>query len=247
MTNSRVSLGVGLLLAGLVTPGAARAQDDQIIQQQMIQQVQMAQQMAQQQLQVQLQQQQIQQAMDQQQQALQASTQSTAVIPEHLQLGNQRFDASVSGFRAYLEGIKSRDPSLYGQLSPDAARLESREATAEAALAGGLVVGLASVIYGAASGDTCTQPSLSNPNFAAATQAWSACNEGNDSRLAIFSFLGVGAIVLGSAICYAKWPTHQELMDLVNKNNRLGKQKLQWQVGYDPTQRFAFSGATVSF
>jgi len=43
------------------------------------------------------------------------------------------------------------------------------------------------------------------------------------------------------------WPKRQELMDLVNKNNRLSKKPLQWQVGYDPTQRFAFSGAAVSF
>ena len=65
--------------------------------------------------------------------------------------------------------------------------------------------------------------------------------------MATFGFLGVCAIIVGGLIAYSSWPRHQELLDLVNKNNRLSKQPLQLQLGYDPTQRFAFSGATVSF
>lgn len=245
MTKYRVSLGVSLLIAAVLAPRAGRAQEDQVLQQQLLQQ-QMQQ--AQEQAQVQLQQQQLQQNMDQQllqQQA--ASNQSTVVIPEHLQAGNQRFDASVTGFQAYLESIRASDPGLYGHLAPDAARLEAREDRAKVVLAGGIAVGLASVIYGVASRNNCAQPSITDPNFAADSQAWGACNQGNVDRMATFGFLGVGAMIAGGLVGYASWPTHQELMDLVNKNNRLSKQPLQWQLGYDPAQRFAFGGATVSF
>ena len=176
-----------------------------------------------------------------------AAYHSTVVIPENLQVGNQRFDASVAGFRAYLETVKSSEPGLYGELAPDVARLEAREDTTKAVLAGGIVVGLASVIYGVAGGDNCTEPSITDPNFAADSQAWGDCNQGNIKKMATFGFLGVGAIIVGGLIAYSSWPRHQELLDLVNKNNRLSKQPLQLQLGYDPTQRFAFSGATVSF
>jgi hypothetical protein len=240
-------LGVSLLVAAVLAPRAGRAQDDQLLQQQLLQQqAQQQTELAQQQ--VQLQQQQAQQNMDQQllqQQA--ASNQTTVVIPQHLQAGNQRFDASVTGFQAYLESIKSSDPGLYGQLAPDAARLESRENKAKAILAGGIVVGLASVIYGVAGADNCAEPSVTDPNFAADSAAWGACNQGNVEKMATFGFLGVGAMIVGGLFAYASWPTHQELTDLVNKNNRLSKQPLQWQLGYDPAQRFAFGGATVSF
>jgi hypothetical protein len=232
MTKHRVSLGLSLLVAG-VAPRAGWAQDDSITQQQLMQQ------------QVQLQQQEMQERMDLQ---IQQQTASTAVVsPEHLQLGNQRFDATLAGFQAYLDSIKASDPGLYGQLAPDAAHLEAREDAAKAVLAGGIVVGLASVIYGVAGGDSCSQPAVTDPNFAADSQAWGACSEGNVTRMATFGFLGLGVMIAGGAIAYAAWPTHQELMDLVNKHNRLSKQPLQWQVGYDPRQRFAFSGTTVSF
>jgi hypothetical protein len=243
-----VSIGVSLLVAGVVVPRAGRAQDgDQILQQQMQQQMQDQTQQAQQaQQQVQLQQQQAQQSMDQQMQQA-ASYQNTVVIPEHLQVGNQNFDATVTGFRSYLESVKSSDPSLYGQLSPDTAHLESREDASKAALAGGIVVGLASIVYGIAGGDTCKDPSITDPNFAADTEAWGACNDRNMSKMVTFGAVGFGAMIVGGIIAYSSWPKHQDLLDLVNKNNRLSKQPLQWQVGYDPTQRFAFSGATVSF
>jgi hypothetical protein len=241
MTKYRVSLGMSLLVAGVVAPRAGQAQDDQIVQQQLLQQQQTQQQ-------VQLQQQQIQQNTEQQLlQQQSAANQSTVVIPEHLQAGNQRFDASVTGFQAYLDSIKASDPGLYGQLAPDAARLESREDGAKVVLGGGIAVGLISMIYSVASRNSCAQPPITDPNFAADSAAWGACNQGNVERLAAFGFLGIGAMIAGGLIAYASWPTHQELVDLVNKNNRLSKQPLQWQLGYDPAQRFAFGGATVSF
>jgi len=246
-----VSIGVSLLVAGVVVPCAGRAQDPGEIMQQQIQQQNQdqAQQQAQlDQQQMQLTQQQMQQNMDQAQLQMQATPyRSTVVIPEHLQIGNQHFDASVTGFRAYLESIKSSDPSLYGQLAPDTAHLEGQQDTAKAAFADGIVLGLASMIYGFAGGDNCKDPPITDPNFAADVDAWGACNDRNLSKMATFGFAGLGAMIAGGIVAYASWPKHQDLLDLVNKNNRLSKQPLQWQVGYDPTQRFAFSGATVSF
>jgi len=250
MTRYRVSIGVSLLVAGVVVPRAGRAQDDtnQILQQQIQQQMQdQAQQAQQAQQQMQQQQQQAQQSMDQQMQLQAASYRNTVVIPEHLQAGNQLFDASVTGFRAYLENIKSSDPGLYGQLAPDVERLEGRESAAKTVAVGGVVLGLASIIYGVAAQDNCGDPSVTDPNFAADTQAWGACNQRNVSRIGTFAFLGIGTMVVGGIIAYASWPRHQDLLDLVNKNNRLSKHPLQWNLGYDPTHRFAFSGATVSF
>jgi hypothetical protein len=176
-----------------------------------------------------------------------ASYQNVALVSEHLQLGNQRYDPTLAGLRSYLEGIQSSDPGLYGQLAPDLAHLESRADTAKAVLAAGIVLGLASIIYGVAGGDNCAEPSITDPNFAADTQAWGACNDRNGSKMVTFGALGFGAMLVGGVVAYATWPKHQDLVDLVNKNNRLSKQPLQWQVGYDPTQRFAFGGATVSF
>lgn len=168
-------------------------------------------------------------------------------LPEHLQLGDQHFDASVAGLQAYVASIKSSDPGLWGQIAPDVARLESRQQSAKAALAIGVVAGIATAIYGFASTDNCVDPTLSDPNFGADAAAWGACNQRNVSKMTTFSFLGAGIMVVGGAIAYASWPRRQDLLDLVNKNNRLSKQPLQLQLGYDPAQHFAFSGATVSF
>ena len=171
----------------------------------------------------------------------------TRALPEHLQVGEQHFDASVAGLQAYLDSIKSSDPGLWGQIAPDVARFEARQGAAKAALAFGVVAGLATAIYGYASTDNCIEPTLSDPHFGADADAWGACNDRNISKMATFSFLGAGIMVVGGVIAYANWPGRQDLLDLVNKNNRLSKQPLQLQLGYDPTQRFAFSGATVSF
>ena len=168
-------------------------------------------------------------------------------LPEHLQFGDQHFDASVAGLRAYVDSIKSGDPGLWGQIAPDVASLESRQSSAKAALALGVVAGVATAIYGFASTDNCVGPTLSDPNFGADSATWGACNQRNISKMATFTFLGAGIMVVGGVIAYASSPGRQDLLDVVNKNNRLSKQPLQLQLGYDPVQRFAFSGATVSF
>ena len=226
-------------------PRAAPAQDmDQILLQQQVQQQVMMQQLAQQQAQLQLQ-----QSIDLQQQQLQMQQMASAqqTVPEHLQIGSQRFDASVAGLREYLEATKATDPKLYDQLAPDVARLESGERRAQAALSVGVVLGLASMVYGFASQDDCRQPTLADRNFAADTAAWGACNDANNTRMTMFGLLGAGVVVVGGAIALANWPSRSDLLDLVRKHNRLSRQPLQLRVGYDPTQRLAYSGAAVAF
>ena len=243
MTKRRVALIARLFVAVVVVPGAAQAQDLAQNQQQAQQQV-----MEQTMLQQQLAQQQTQQSIDQQQlQMQQQQSWSAQTVPEHLQIGNQQFDGSVAGFRKYLETTKSTDPNLYKQLAPDVARLESRRVTAQAAFAGGVVLGLASLVYGIASRDDCTQPPISDRNFAADSAAWGACNNHNMSRMITFGLLGTGAMIVGGTIAMVTWPRRSDLLDLVSKHNRLSQQPLRLQLGYDPTRRFAYSRASVAF
>jgi hypothetical protein len=168
-------------------------------------------------------------------------------VPEHLQLGNQTFEASVAGLRSYLETTRSSDLGLYQQLQPDVAGLEDKQTTAEIALVGGLAAGAATMVYGFASNNTCTAPTVSDPNFAADSAAWGDCNDRNMTKQMTFAFLGAGIAVAGGILAWAIWPSRQDFLDVVNKHNRLSPHPLQLQLGYDPTQRFAFSGATVTF
>jgi hypothetical protein len=230
-----------LFVAVVLVPCAAQAQD--LVQQQATEQTMMQQQIAQQ-----MQESMVQQQMQTQElQMQQHMATSDPTVPEHLQIGNQQFDGSVTGFRKYLEDVKSADPKLYVQLAPDVARLESRQTTAEAALVGGLVLGLASLVYGIASRDDCTAPPVTDPSFAADSAAWSACNDRNMSKVIRFGLLGVGALVVGGVIAVVSWPGRSDLLDLVSKHNRLSKHPLQLQVGYDPPRRATYTGANVAF
>src|SRR3954464_5731125 len=52
------------------------------------------------------------------------------VVPEHLVIKNQNFEASVSGFPGYPALTATATPPLYAQLAPEADRLESRRTIA---------------------------------------------------------------------------------------------------------------------
>src|SRR5262245_13063514 len=51
---------------------------------------------------------------------------SRTKIPTHLRAGNQYYDASVAGLRAYVDSTKATDPQLYAQLAPEVDALEAR-------------------------------------------------------------------------------------------------------------------------
>jgi hypothetical protein len=171
----------------------------------------------------------------------------TQVVPNHLMVGNQVFEANVTGLRAYLESIKVTQPQLYAQLAPDVEGLESQRTTARTVLAIGVVAGLALGIYGFAGRPSCQNPPLSDPNFAADSDAWGACNEHNINMMALFGFLGAGAITAGAFGAWAIGPNRSDLLEVLNKNNRLSPEPLRLQLGYDPSHQLAFAGASLDF
>ena len=179
----------------------------------------------------------------------QTSTDTTVqvVTPNHLEVGGQVFDASVSGFRAYLESKRASDPRLYAALDPKVARLESQAATGRAVAVAGLVVGLAATGYAMFGGRSCAQPEVTDPNFAADTAAWSACNEGKVNTALEFGLIGVGAISLGGLGWWALSPKRSDLFDLVNAHNTLSPDTMRLQIGYDPTSHLAIGGVRATF
>jgi hypothetical protein len=181
---------------------------------------------------------------------VQAATQPVEVvtpIPNHLVIGDQIFEANVTGLRAYIDSIQVTQPQLYAQLAPDVEGLESERTSARAAMVIGAVTGLALGIYGFAFRPDCQEPSLNDPNFAAKSDAWGACNEQNIKTMALFSFLGLGTISAGALAAWALGPSRSEVLDVVNKHNRLSPEPLHLQLGYDPSRQFAFAGATLAF
>ena len=169
------------------------------------------------------------------------------VTPDHLEVGNQVFEASVSGFRAYLETQRTSDPRLFAELDPKVAHLESQVVAGGAVAVAGLVVGLALVGYGFFGRKTCTQPAVSDPNFAADSDAWSTCNEDNVHAAATFGFIGVGTIALGGLGWWLIAPKRSDLFDLVNARNALSHDTMRLQIGYDPTSRLALGGLSMAF
>lgn len=170
------------------------------------------------------------------------------LLPSHLSIGDQQFDASLAGFRAYLKTAKMTDAQLYAQLAPDLERLESRAETARLVLVVGLVAGLASGIYAIAGNKSCPDPAITNPDFAAKMAAWGACNQDNVRMTETFALISLGAFLAGSVGAWAMGPGRADLLDLVNKHNRLHQPPLHIELGYDPSRRgFAYCGATVVF
>jgi hypothetical protein len=169
------------------------------------------------------------------------------VIPSHLAIGNRVFDASASGLRAYIESIRATEPQLYAQLAPDVERLESRQQQAWAVLIAGLIVGVSSTVYAFAGRSTCQLPSVYDPNFAAKIAAWDSCTDHNLDLTAKFAFIGLGALVAGSAGAAVVAPGRSDLLDVLAKNNRSSPEPLRLQLGYDPSHRLALVGAALPF
>jgi hypothetical protein len=169
------------------------------------------------------------------------------VIPTHLAIDDQIYEVSVGGLRAYIESIKATQPQLYAQLAPDVEHLESQRGAAIAVLVAGLAVGVASTIYAFAGRKACPDPSITDPNFAADSAAWGQCNDDNMTHSATFVFVGMAAAAAGGFGAFAIYPSRSQLLEVVNKNNRLSPTPLRLNLGYDPTHQFAFAGATLSF
>jgi hypothetical protein len=168
-------------------------------------------------------------------------------VPTHLAIDNQTFDDSVTGFRMYLETLRTPNPELYAKLVPDAERLEWRQAVARTSLVAGVGVGVGLVLFGIFTRTDCALPSVTDPNFSAGSAAWGACNRDNMTRMELFALGGLAAMVGGGVAALVTSPRRQDLLDIVNKHNRLNPEPLRLQIGYDPSQRFARAGVALSF
>jgi hypothetical protein len=57
----------------------------------------------------------------------------------------------------------------------------------------------------------------------------------------------MGAVAAGAVGSYAISPSRSDLLEVVNKNNRLSPEPLRLQLGYEPNRQLAFVGATLTF
>lgn len=168
-------------------------------------------------------------------------------IPTHMTVGDQIFEGNFAGLRAYLDMTKITDPDLYAQLSPELEQLENRLATAYAVFAVGATVGVAAVMYGVVAHTDCPSPQATDPNFSAAVDRWSACNDANMRMTMDASLIGLGVVALGAVAGMGIAPGRSEMMSFVNRHNALGREPIRFELGYDPSRGFAHGGATFSF
>ena len=178
-----------------------------------------------------------------------ARVQSARVtIPTHLTVGDNVFEGNVAGLRAYLDMTKITDPKLFADLSPELERLEARVATAYGVFAVGATVGLAATAYAIFGQTDCPMAQLTDPNFSAAVDRSFACHERNMRMTLTASLIGLGAVVAGAVGGLAIAPGRSEMMSFVNRHNGLGgREPIRFQLGYDPSRRFAHSGVAFSF
>lgn len=169
------------------------------------------------------------------------------LVPSHLSIKDQYLDLSVTGLRAYLDTIKLSDSPLHAQLTHDVERLESRAALARTLLLVGVTVGLASTLYAFAGKTDCSPPSITDPNFAAKTTAWGDCNADSRRHLSTFGLIGFGAFAAGGIGALIAAPKRPDLLEVVNKHNRLNAEPLQLHLGYDPLRRSAHAAATFRY
>jgi len=168
-------------------------------------------------------------------------------VPEHLEVGTQVFDGSLSGFRGYLDTKRATDPQLFAALDPQVRHLESRADAARSVLAAGLVGGLVFTVYAVAGQKACSQPQVTDPNFAAKVQAWGDCNSDNGTHVLTFAAIGAGSMLIGIVAAALVSPKRSDMLNLVNEHNRISHEPIRLQLGYDPSNRVAMGGLSTTF
>ena len=146
-----------------------------------------------------------------------------------------------------LDRERARALDGWPQVDPQVRNLESRATAARGVAVAGMVVGLVSGVYAVAGQKTCDEPQITDPNFAADSQAWGACNSDNGTHIATFMLLGIGSFVLGWIGWYALSPGRSDVLNLVNEHNRISHEPIRLQLGYDPTNRLALGGVSTAF
>lgn len=172
----------------------------------------------------------------------------TSPPPTHLTVGNQIFDGNIAGLRAYLDTTQATDPQLFAQLSPELERLETRLTTAKVVFGAGAIVGLGAIVYSFAARNNCTGPDVTDPDFSAGVRRFAACNEDNFQTSLTAGMIGFGALVAGGVGWLAIAPGRSDIMSFMNRHNGLGgREPIRFNLGYDPSRRFAHSGVAFSF
>jgi hypothetical protein len=173
-------------------------------------------------------------------------------IPEHFQAGEQYYDFSLRGLRLRLDSMKEVDSTTYARLDDELSGLERRRTVSYVLFGAAIVAPLVSWGFFAAHilrpQPSCPpMPSAMSPNFEAAKNAWFECNrtESNFDFTPIAIGAGVSVAAMVSALIVA--PKRSEMLEFVNLHNRLTREPIRWQFGYDPARRSAFAGAVVHF
>jgi len=169
--------------------------------------------------------------------------------PEHFQAGEQYYDFSLRGLRLRLDSMKG-DSATYARLDDELSGLERRRNASYVLLGTAVVAPLVGwgVFAALRSQQSCPpMPSAMSPNFEAASNAWFECNRAQSefdfTPIAIGAGVSVAALVTALIVA----PKRSEMLEFVNLHNRLTREPIRWQLGYDPARRSAFAGATVHF
>ena len=170
--------------------------------------------------------------------------------PEHFQAGEQFYDFSLRGLRLRLDGMKEVDSVTYARLDDELSGLERRRNLSYVLFGTAVLAPLVSwgVFAAARTERSCPDmPSAMTPNFDAARNAWFECHraESEFDFTPIAVGVGVSVAALVSALIVA--PKRSEMLEFVNLHNRLTREPIRWQLGYDPARRSAFAGAVVHF
>jgi hypothetical protein len=168
-------------------------------------------------------------------------------LPSHFTVGDQVYDGTIPGLRSYLESIRGTEPELYAKLSPDVDRMQSRVRTAALLLGAGVLAGVGTTVYGAATRPDCVLPPAGDPGFAAKVDQWSSCNDRGTQRFMTFTGIGLGLLLAGGISAMAIAPRRSDTLAFVNRHNSLSPRPMRFDLGYDPARRFAHAGATFSF
>ncbi|MET0593864.1 MAG: hypothetical protein ABW133_14270 [Polyangiaceae bacterium] len=172
---------------------------------------------------------------------------TSAPWPETLTYENRYYAVNMTGLRTYLESIRESAPQLYGQLDSKLSRLESRQTIATGVLVGGIAVSAVSFVYAFVPTRECVAPAPSDPNFAAAADAFDQCGRDRMTRMATFSLIGLGSLGAGLIGNWLISPSRSDVLGFISEHNQLNPTPLRLQVAFDPTRRSAFAGAQISF
>jgi hypothetical protein len=146
---------------------------------------------------------------------------STAVAPNSFEASGQYYDGTPKGLRKYLETIRSSQPEVYQGLNIDVEILESRQSTSQWLGWGGLGIGGFLIIGSATFLSTKKKSEFTGEEY----------TETNMGLLAGGAIVALGGTIAGLIIN----PSREEMMETINKHNRLSPQKqLKWQLGLQP-------------